>query len=171
MAYRAYVGNLPFSFTKADLEQLFQPFGAVRSSEIITDRETGRSRGFGFVEMDTQDALQAAMSGLHGQPIGGRSLTVNEARERDSRGPAFRPGPPRAPMGDGRGPVGVRPEIPGAARPIPGAVPADGRPKWAREGEKAPERAPERPAKRGRGMDDYDRHDKSWRRGREDGWE
>lgn len=94
MAYRAYVGNLPFSFTKAELEQLFQGFGTVKSAEVISDRETGRSRGFGFVEMETQEQLQAAMQGLHGKPIGGRSLTVNEARERDARGPGG-PGGPR----------------------------------------------------------------------------
>jgi RNA recognition motif-containing protein len=165
MAYRAYVGNLPFSYTKTDLEQLFQGFGPVRSAEIITDRETGRSRGFGFVEMETNQALQAAMAGLHGKPIGGRSLTVNEARERDARGPSFRSGPPRGPAGDSRGPG---PRAPGAAigRPGPAPAPADGKPKWQRD-----DRVPERPAKRGRGMDDYDRHDKSWKRGRDEGWE
>ena len=91
MANRAYVGNLPFSFTSAELTELFQGFGTVRSAEIVSDRETGRSRGFGFVEMDSPEALKAAMSGLDGKPIAGRNLTVNEARERTARPAGDRP--------------------------------------------------------------------------------
>lgn len=87
MVNRAYVGNLPFQFTSADLEQLFGPYGAVKGAEIVMDRETGRSRGFGFVEMESPEALRAAMAALDGKPIGGRNLTVNEARERAPRAP------------------------------------------------------------------------------------
>src|SRR5262245_58675626 len=91
MANRAYVGNLPFSFTSAELTELFQSYGTVRSAEIVSDRETGRSRGFGFVEMDSAEALKSAMSGLDGKPVGGRNLTVNEARERTPRPAGDRP--------------------------------------------------------------------------------
>jgi RNA recognition motif-containing protein len=85
MARKIYVGNLPWSTTSADLEAMFAPHGAVRSAEVISDRETGRSRGFGFVEMETDEGLQAAINALNGQEINGRPLTVNEARERTPR--------------------------------------------------------------------------------------
>jgi RNA recognition motif-containing protein len=85
MARKIYVGNLPWSTTSQDLEAMFAPHGAVRSAEVISDRETGRSRGFGFVEMETDEGLQAAISALNGQEINGRPLTVNEARERTPR--------------------------------------------------------------------------------------
>jgi RNA recognition motif-containing protein len=85
MARKIYVGNLPWSTTSADLEAMFSPHGAVRSAEVISDRETGRSRGFGFVEMETDEGLQAAISQLNGHEINGRPLTVNEARERTPR--------------------------------------------------------------------------------------
>jgi RNA recognition motif-containing protein len=85
MARKIYVGNLPWSTTSADLEAMFAPHGAVRSAEVISDRETGRSRGFGFVEMETDDGLQAAINALNGHEINGRPLTVNEARERTPR--------------------------------------------------------------------------------------
>jgi RNA recognition motif-containing protein len=85
MSRKIYVGNLPWSTTSADLEAMFAPHGAVRSAEVISDRETGRSRGFGFVEMETDEGLQAAISALNGQEINGRPLTVNEARERTPR--------------------------------------------------------------------------------------
>ena len=85
MSGKIYVGNLPWSTTSADLEAMFAPHGAVRSAEVISDRETGRSRGFGFVEMETDDGLQAAITALNGQEINGRPLTVNEARERTPR--------------------------------------------------------------------------------------
>ena len=85
MSRKIYVGNLPWSTTSADLEAMFAPHGAVRSAEVISDRETGRSRGFGFVEMETDDGLQAAINALTGHEINGRPLTVNEARERTPR--------------------------------------------------------------------------------------
>jgi len=105
---KAYVGNLPFTFTQVDLQELFQGFGPVRSAQIITDRETGRSRGFGFVEMETPEALQQAIAGLHERNVQGRNLTVNEARERvpgagaRPSGGGFRPAaPPRTFAGGG----------------------------------------------------------------------
>ena len=82
---KMYVGNLSWSVTQADLEALFATYGAVRSVEVIMDRETGRSRGFGFVEMDSQEAAQQAMQALNGNDFQGRNLTVNEARERSPR--------------------------------------------------------------------------------------
>jgi len=82
---KMYVGNLAWSVTTADLESLFGQYGAVRSAEVIMDRETGRSRGFGFVEMESQDAAQQAMQALNGNDFQGRNLTVNEARERSPR--------------------------------------------------------------------------------------
>jgi RNA recognition motif-containing protein len=85
MSGKIYVGNLPWSTTSSDLEAMFSPHGAVRSAEVISDRETGRSRGFGFVEMETNEGLQAAIAALNGHEINGRPLTVNEARERTPR--------------------------------------------------------------------------------------
>lgn len=77
-----FVGNLPFSTTDSDLEKLFASHGAVDSARVITDRETGRSRGFGFVEMSDASAAQEAIKELDGSDIDGRSLNVNEARPR-----------------------------------------------------------------------------------------
>ena len=77
-----YVGNLPFNTTNADLENLFGEYGAVDSAAVITDRETGRSRGFGFVEMTGSDEARKAIEELNGTDMGGRALTVNEARPR-----------------------------------------------------------------------------------------
>ena len=77
-----YVGNLPFNTTNADLENLFGEYGAVDSAAVITDRETGRSRGFGFVEMTSSDEARKAIEELNGTDMGGRALTVNEARPR-----------------------------------------------------------------------------------------
>ena len=85
MAKRLYVGNLPWTTTSADLEQMFAAHGSVRAAEVISDRETGRSRGFGFVEMDDEQGMNAAIQALNGQNIGGRPLTVNEAREKTPR--------------------------------------------------------------------------------------
>ncbi|HXT58849.1 MAG TPA: RNA-binding protein [Pirellulales bacterium] len=82
---KMYVGNLSWSVTQADLEALFATYGAVRSAEVIMDRETGRSRGFAFVEMESQEAAQQAMQALNGNDFQGRNLTVNEARERSPR--------------------------------------------------------------------------------------
>jgi RNA recognition motif-containing protein len=87
MASRLYVGNLPYNFTNQDLQQLFTPHGGVRSAEVIMDRMTGRSRGFGFIEMESDSASQAAIAALHEKDVGGRKITVNEARERTPRGP------------------------------------------------------------------------------------
>ncbi|MPZ98975.1 MAG: RNA-binding protein [Dehalococcoidia bacterium] len=81
---RLYVGNLPFSTTDEDLRQLFETHGELVSANVVRDRDTGRSRGFGFVEFSSDDAAQAAMSALDGTDMGGRALTVNEARERRS---------------------------------------------------------------------------------------
>lgn len=75
-----YVGNLPFKITEQDLQAEFEAYGAVARVSIISDRETGRPRGFGFVEMDNDNEARAAIEGLNGKEIGGRSVTVNEAR-------------------------------------------------------------------------------------------
>jgi RNA recognition motif-containing protein len=85
LAKRLYVGNLPFSATESDVRELFEPHGNVHEVTVVTDRDTGRSRGFGFVEMDDEDAVKA-MNALNGTSMEGRDLTVNEARERQSRG-------------------------------------------------------------------------------------
>jgi RNA recognition motif-containing protein len=85
MSKKIYVGNLPWSTTSAVLESLFSAHGAVNSAEVIADRETGRSRGFGFVEMESDDACQKAIQALNGTELDGRAITVNEARERASR--------------------------------------------------------------------------------------
>ena len=79
---KMYVGNLSYSMTDADLSELFSTFGTVRSAKIIQDRETNRSKGFGFVEMETVGDAEAAIEALNGKDINGRALTVNEARER-----------------------------------------------------------------------------------------
>lgn len=94
MGKKIYVGNLPFSTTSDSLASMFHPFGKVDSSKIITDRETGRSKGFGFVEMSDVSEAESAISELHGADIGGRMLTVNEARPMEKRDNNFRkPGP------------------------------------------------------------------------------
>ena len=80
-----YVGNLPFNFTSEDLENLFVEYGAVNSAQVIQDRDTNRSRGFGFVEMASDDEARKAIEELDGADGGGRSLTVNEARPRTDR--------------------------------------------------------------------------------------
>ncbi|HTU27602.1 MAG TPA: RNA-binding protein [Pirellulales bacterium] len=85
MAKKIYVGNLPWSTTSEKLHSLFGAHGTVRSAEVISDRDTGRSRGFGFVEMDSDDACQKAIQALNGQEVDGRAITVNEARERSPR--------------------------------------------------------------------------------------
>ena len=86
MAKRIYVGNLPWAYSSSDLENLFRDYGDVAAAEVIMDRETGRSRGFGFVQMANDDDMGAAIDGLNGQDCGGRPLVVNEARERTERG-------------------------------------------------------------------------------------
>ena len=82
MGKRLYVGNLPYSIDSSGLEQLFAAHGTVTSAEVIADRDTGRSKGFGFVEMESDEAAQAAIAALNGKDQGGRPLTVNEARPR-----------------------------------------------------------------------------------------
>lgn len=82
---KIYVGNLSFGTTDTELEGIFAEFGEVVSAKIITDRETGRSRGFGFVEMSDDNAAGEAISALNGKDVGGRALTVNEARPREDR--------------------------------------------------------------------------------------
>jgi RNA recognition motif-containing protein len=83
---KLYVGNLTYQVSESDLEQLFSQFGTVQSAQVIQDRETGRSKGFGFVEMDTEAQAQAAIQGLHEREHEGRRLTVNEAKPREDRG-------------------------------------------------------------------------------------
>ncbi len=83
---KLYVGNLSFNTTDDQLVQLFSPFGPVGSASIVTDRETGRSRGFGFVEMGSDAAAKAAIGGLDGQMVEGRNLTVNLAKPREGGG-------------------------------------------------------------------------------------
>jgi hypothetical protein len=87
MGNKLYVGNLPYSVRDSDLEQAFGQFGSVTSAKVMIDRETDRSKGFGFVEMGSDSEAQAAISGMNGQPLGGRSIVVNEARPMESRPP------------------------------------------------------------------------------------
>ena len=86
MGTRLYVGNLSYGVTNESLEQLFAQFGPVKSAQVITDRDTGRSKGFGFVEMADENSAQKAIQGLNDQEHDGRPLTVNEARPREERG-------------------------------------------------------------------------------------
>src|SRR5437899_3558800 len=86
MAKKLYVGNLTYGVTDSDLQQLFEPHGTVQSAQVIMDRDTGRSKGFGFVEMGNDQEAQAAIAALNGQDSGGRALTVNEAKPREDRG-------------------------------------------------------------------------------------
>lgn len=85
MGKKLYVGNLTYQVSDPDLERLFSPFGTVQSAQVIQDRETGRSKGFGFVELDTDAQAQAAIDGLHDREHDGRRLTVNEAKPREPR--------------------------------------------------------------------------------------
>ncbi len=82
---KLYVGNLSYNTTSSDLEQLFSQHGAVQSAEIISDRDTGRSKGFGFVQMGSDQEAQAAIDALNGQNVDGRNLTVNVAKPREDR--------------------------------------------------------------------------------------
>src|SRR5688572_29893661 len=82
MSRKLFVGNLPYTFTSEQLTETFQPYGNVVSAKVITDRETGRSRGFAFVEMETDEAGQTAIRALDGAQLGGRALAVREAQER-----------------------------------------------------------------------------------------
>src|SRR5512145_2733745 len=86
MAKKMYVGNLGYAVTDSELTKLFEPHGTVQSAQVIMDRDTGRSKGFGFVEMKTSQEGQAAIAALNGQQVGGRALTVNEARPKTEGG-------------------------------------------------------------------------------------
>jgi len=86
MGNKLYVGNLSYRVTSEDLQEHFATAGAVQSANVVFDRETGRSRGFGFVEMESDDAASAAIAQFNGQEYDGRSMVVNEARPRDDRG-------------------------------------------------------------------------------------
>lgn len=86
MGKKLYCGNLSYDVSSADLEKMFSEFGEVENAEVIADRDTGRSKGFGFVEMRSDAAAQAAIQGLNESRQGGRPLTVNEAKPRESRG-------------------------------------------------------------------------------------
>jgi RNA recognition motif-containing protein len=96
MGNKLYVGNLPYSVRDNDLEQSFGQYGAVTSAKVMMERDTGRSKGFGFVEMGSDAEAQAAIAGMNGQSLGGRSLVVNEARPMEAR-------PPRTGGGGGYG--------------------------------------------------------------------
>ena len=87
MGNKLYVGNLPYSVRDQDLEQAFGQFGAVTSAKVMMERDTGRSKGFGFVEMASDEEAQQAINGMNGQSLGGRSIVVNEARPMEARPP------------------------------------------------------------------------------------
>ena len=87
MGNKLYVGNLPYSFRDEDMQQAFSQFGSVSSAKVMMERDTGRSKGFGFVEMGSDAEAQAAINGMNGQPLGGRSVVVNEARPMEARPP------------------------------------------------------------------------------------
>ena len=102
MGKKLYVGNLSYDVTDAVLEQLFAEHGTVQSAQVIMDRDTGRSKGFGFVEMSNDQEAQNAITGLNGQQHGGRALTVNEAKPREDRGNRGGHGGSRGGYGGGR---------------------------------------------------------------------
>ena len=87
MGNKLYVGNLPYTVRDEDLQQAFGEFGAITSAKVMMERDTGRSKGFGFVEMGSDAEAQAAIAGMNGQSLGGRSITVNEARPMEARPP------------------------------------------------------------------------------------
>ena len=92
MGNKLYVGNLPYAFRDNDLEQAFSEFGAVQSAKVMMERDTGRSKGFAFVEMSSDAEAQTAIEALHEQPFGGRNLMVNIARPREERPTGFNGG-------------------------------------------------------------------------------
>src|SRR5262249_2866956 len=108
MGKKLYVGNLTYDVTDSALQQLFEAHGTVQSVQIIMDRDTGRSKGFGFVEMGSDAEAQAAIAALNGKEIEGRSLTVNEARPGPADGGGRRGGPGGRGGGGGRGGFGGR---------------------------------------------------------------
>ena len=87
MGNKLYVGNLPYSFRDEDMQQAFSQFGSISSAKVMMERDTGRSKGFGFVEMGSDAEAQAAIKGMNGQAMGGRNLVVNEARPMEARPP------------------------------------------------------------------------------------
>src|SRR5688572_25327302 len=103
MGKKLYVGNLGYSVTTADLEQMFGAHGTVESAQVIMDRDSGRSKGFGFVEMSSQQEATAAIAALNGQQHDGRALTVNEARPKEERGGGGGGGGGRGGYGGGGG--------------------------------------------------------------------
>src|SRR6516165_8678294 len=103
MGKKLYVGNLSYDFGDGELQQLFEAFGTVQSAQVIMDRDTGRSKGFGFVEMGSDQEAQAAITGLNGKDVGGRSLTVNEARPKAEGGGRGGSGGGRGGSGGGGG--------------------------------------------------------------------
>lgn len=92
MGNKLYVGNLAYSMTDQSLQERFAEFGNVQSAKVMMDRDSGRSKGFGFVEMSTSDEAQAAIRGLNGKMVEGRDMVVNEARPKESGGGGYRPG-------------------------------------------------------------------------------
>lgn len=103
MSTKLYVGNLSYSVNNGDLEGLFRPYGTVESANVIMDRSTGQSKGFGFVEMSSAQDAKASIAALHGKAVDGRNLTVNEARPRsEGTGGAFGSGDRRTGFGGGR---------------------------------------------------------------------
>ena len=103
MGKKLYCGNLSYNCSNSDLDQIFGEYGTVQSAEVIMDRDTGRSKGFGFVEMSTDEEAQAAIAGVNGKEHDGRTLTVNEARPKEPRGGG---GGGRGGYGGGRGGYG-----------------------------------------------------------------
>jgi cold-inducible RNA-binding protein len=87
MGNKLYVGNLPYSYSDSDMERAFSAFGSVNSAKVIMDRESGRSKGFGFVEMSSADEASAAITGMHGQNLDGRDMVVNLAKPMEPRAP------------------------------------------------------------------------------------
>ncbi|MGE3180564.1 MAG: RNA recognition motif domain-containing protein [Phycisphaerae bacterium] len=103
MGQKLYVGNLSYSVTDSDLQGLFSEHGSVQSAQVVTDRDTGRSKGFGFVEMGSSEEAQAAIAAMNGVEHEGRALTVNEAKPRESRSGGGGGGGGRGGYGGGRG--------------------------------------------------------------------
>jgi len=108
MGKKLYVGNLAYSVNDSDLEQLFEAHGNVQSAQVIMDRDAGRSKGFGFVEMGSDQEAQSAIAALNGKDVDGRNLTVNEARPREDRGSGGYNGGRSGPVGGNRGGYGRR---------------------------------------------------------------
>jgi RNA recognition motif-containing protein len=105
MGKKIYVGNLAYGVSSSDLQQMFEAHGTVQSAQVIMDRDTGRSKGFGFVEMDSDHEAQTAIAALNGKEVDGRTLTVNEARPKESGGGrgGYGGGDGRGGYGGGRG--------------------------------------------------------------------